>query len=122
MSTSGVFASRRATGLRPPKGYAQSAYSMGCGPQAGEGSLPGTPVSSSFVFIDIPASFLRFVGAPGSRLQPFPCEERAQLAWAAPGLGERVATRAAPAAFSPRGPGAEHHNKYSLLLGDCQET
>jgi hypothetical protein len=35
-----AFTSRAGTGLRPPKGYAQSAYSIGCGPQAGEGFLP----------------------------------------------------------------------------------
>jgi len=36
----GVLTNCSVTGLRPPKGYAQPAYSMGCGPQAGEGSLP----------------------------------------------------------------------------------
>jgi hypothetical protein len=40
VSGGGAFTSRRWTGLRPPKGYAQSAYSMCYGPQAGEGSLP----------------------------------------------------------------------------------
>jgi hypothetical protein len=36
----GVLTGRRGSGLRPPKGYAQSAYSIGYGPQAGEGSFP----------------------------------------------------------------------------------
>ena len=36
----GVLTGRRGSGLRPPKGYAQSAYSVGYGPQAAEGSLP----------------------------------------------------------------------------------
>ena len=36
----GVFTSRSGSGLRPPKGYAQSAYSVGYGPRAGEGSFP----------------------------------------------------------------------------------